>query len=220
MYVMDIKELEDEGVSITEIKQSLEIECFDKIFSRSSDLPKKFKDKALNICQELREKGSHSFITETNYSYTIWQEKNISNQKENKPNLTHINEIRSLLDNKEDSVNDSLSIDSEKESNSLEIENEQNNQLQVTNNLTANNFHSAVYIATSIAQKKKEIQELEAQLQVNLTENETISNLPSTIVQTYRGVTIETKQDSLGVQIASNIAANKKKVRTYRGIVY
>lgn len=224
MYVINIKDLETEGVSLSQIKQSLEIECFNKIFHRSSDLPKKFKDKAFNICQELREKGKHSFITETNYSYTIWQEKNLPSQEVNKHNLTAIKEIRSNSQSKEDSLNDSLSIDSKQQLTDSQIKNQVNNRLnnpaKIVNHLTANNFHSAVSLAASIAKKRQEIQELEAQLKTNLQENEFINDLPLDTLNTSDEVSFENDQDSLGVQIASNIARAKKKVRMYRGVIY
>ncbi len=86
MYVINMKDLESQGVSSTEVKKSLQIECFDKIFRRTSDLPKKFKGKAFILCQELTNSGVHSFITETNYSFTVWKEELNIEEKINQQN--------------------------------------------------------------------------------------------------------------------------------------
>jgi hypothetical protein len=65
------EELTDQGISLSEIQRSLTLNCFGKTFHRQSDLPKKFKEKALNLCQEMIEQGKESFVIETHYSYTI-----------------------------------------------------------------------------------------------------------------------------------------------------
>ena len=91
MYVINIEDLESQGVSSTEVKKSLQIECFDKIFRRTSDLPKRFKSKAFILCQELTNSGVHSFITETNYSYTVWKEELNIEEKINKQNSQNNN---------------------------------------------------------------------------------------------------------------------------------
>jgi hypothetical protein len=74
MHIVDFKDLEQQGVSAKQFEQSLQIECFSKVFQRSIDLHKRFKTKVFNVSQELTRKGIDNIITENNYSYTIWKE--------------------------------------------------------------------------------------------------------------------------------------------------
>lgn len=74
MNIISAKDLTQQGLSDLQIKKDLQIKCFDKIFERSSDLPKKFKTKAIGISHQLTKKGIQSFITETSYCYTVWKE--------------------------------------------------------------------------------------------------------------------------------------------------
>ena len=79
MKVITDKELEKSGISVSEAQKSLTLVYLDKKFIRKSDVPKKFRDTALNICNKIYEMGKESFVTETNYSYTIWEEEQKSN---------------------------------------------------------------------------------------------------------------------------------------------
>ncbi len=77
MDIIGLDNLVIQGVSLAEVQQSLSINCFDTTFKRKSDLPKKFKTKALNLSAEIVKTGIKSFVTETNYSYTVWEEEKI-----------------------------------------------------------------------------------------------------------------------------------------------
>ncbi len=74
MKLLKPEDLEKQGVSILAVQKARSLHYLSREFSRKSDLPKKFLQKALDICQEMAQTGKDSFITETNYSYTIWEE--------------------------------------------------------------------------------------------------------------------------------------------------
>lgn len=74
MKILTVNELTQQGISISEMQKSLTMTYLNKNFKRKSDLPKKFKDKALSLCAEIEGLGKESFVIETNYSYTIWEE--------------------------------------------------------------------------------------------------------------------------------------------------
>ena len=101
MKVLTGQELERSGISLSEAQRSLTLNYLNKKFVRKSDVPKKFKDKALNICYQIFEMGKESFLTETNYSYTIWEEDQKSVEaSQNKNNRTTSSQSNSIKNNK------------------------------------------------------------------------------------------------------------------------
>ncbi|MBF2056586.1 MAG: hypothetical protein IGQ45_05020 [Cyanobacterium sp. T60_A2020_053] len=74
MDILPLETLTVEGLTLPQVQQSLCIQCFGKSFQRKSDVPKKFKSKALNLASDLLKEGIESFVTETNFSYTVWAE--------------------------------------------------------------------------------------------------------------------------------------------------
>ncbi|AFZ48180.1 hypothetical protein Cyast_2231 [Cyanobacterium stanieri PCC 7202] len=78
MEILSLDNLQNYGVNPAEVQKALKIECFGKSFLRKSDVPKKFKEKALFLASELLTKGEQSFVTETNFSYTVWAEEKIA----------------------------------------------------------------------------------------------------------------------------------------------
>lgn len=78
MEILSLDNLQNHGVNPAEVQKALKIQCFGKSFLRKSDVPKKFKEKALFIASELVSKGEQSFVTETNFSYTVWTEEKVN----------------------------------------------------------------------------------------------------------------------------------------------
>lgn len=78
MDILPLETLTVEGLTLPQVQQSLSIQCFGKSFQRKSDVPKKFKAKALNLASDLLKEGIESFVTETNFSYTVWAEKKVT----------------------------------------------------------------------------------------------------------------------------------------------
>lgn len=78
MEILSLDNLQNYGVNPTEVQKALKIQCFGKSFLRKSDVPKKFREKALFLASELLTKGEHSFVTETNFSYTVWAEEKVN----------------------------------------------------------------------------------------------------------------------------------------------
>ncbi len=93
MRILTANELTKMGIAVAQVQQSLTLTYLTKEFRRQSDLPKKFKDKALNICQELYQNGKDSFVTETNYSYTVWEEEKTVNESTNTDNNSLTNSV-------------------------------------------------------------------------------------------------------------------------------
>ncbi len=69
-----IEQLQDEGIDINQIRQSLKIECFGKSFVRVKDFPMKFRDIALESCQKYVDSGIDSFVVESKFALTVWKE--------------------------------------------------------------------------------------------------------------------------------------------------
>lgn len=234
MYVIDMEDLEKEGVSLSQVQGSLEIQCFDKIFHRSSDLPKKFKDKAFNVCKKFTDTGLESFITETSYSYTIWkeiksvkEEKNSQNFSEIKPeqsspqnnhkNTDHLelvsfqNHSDSPLSNKENHNNDNDQMSNEnmweKSMNLATLIAAKDIEIETLEEEFDDSVDLATSIATQEATKEIEIQEIEIE-----KSDEEFNNESETIGK-YRGLVVDKKT-------LFRIAKAKKRVRTYRGVTY
>lgn len=74
MKILTLEDLISQGLSIPEVQKSLTMTYLSKQFRRKSDLPKKFREKALSLCAEIEDSGRESFVIETNYSYTVWEE--------------------------------------------------------------------------------------------------------------------------------------------------
>ena len=73
--ILSNNELMASGISLLNLKKSLTLTYQGKEFRRKSDIPKKFKEKALNIYHSIIQTGKKSLINEGPYSYTIWEEK-------------------------------------------------------------------------------------------------------------------------------------------------
>jgi hypothetical protein len=89
--IYTVEQLENKGVGLKEIKQGIKIKCFNKVFVRVNDFPKKFREIALKNCQNYVQSGIDSFIVESKFALTIWKEdleesfgKNTSEQNEQK----------------------------------------------------------------------------------------------------------------------------------------
>lgn len=201
MNIFDCEDLENEGVSCTQVKQSLQIECFDKVFRRSADLPKKFKTKAFNLCLELTDKGINNFITETNYSYTIWEEAKQTQQEEKNHLLKEENTEKT-------SSSSSLFIHSKEELN--------NNVPKPKEKIEAK-IEPQIFIR--ISPSHIDCDEEDTNIEPIFTPHETLNQQQPIIgnelneTQTYRGVEISK-------QTKFNLSVCPKKSRTYRGVVY
>lgn len=79
MKILTAHELTQQGISLADVQKSLTMTYLTKNFRRKSDLPKKFRDKALNLCAEIEGLGKESFVIETSYSYTVWEEEKVAN---------------------------------------------------------------------------------------------------------------------------------------------
>ncbi len=80
---LTLDELECQGYKREEFRTQLKIKYQGKIFVRLRDFPKKFRNQAIELCQGFRESQVDSFLVETGFSITVWQEEN-SQTKQNK----------------------------------------------------------------------------------------------------------------------------------------
>ncbi|HIK38528.1 MAG: hypothetical protein NZ901_04245 [Geminocystis sp.] len=72
--VISFEELNSQGISAEDFKKSLTLKYQAKTYRRRADLPKKFREKAMVLCEEIAREGKDSFVTETSFSYTVWEE--------------------------------------------------------------------------------------------------------------------------------------------------
>ncbi len=207
MYVIDREELESQGVSDSEIKKSLQIECFESTFQRSSDLPKKYKRKALDLCQEFNNNGIRSFITETNYSYTVWKESKPQTESLVNPRVTVTTTTdNDLSDRTTTMINPNpgyrVVIRSDDSSKTTIIENQeaQNPQKQVQE-------YQDLAIATSLEIKETKQEQPLVDPSVDLEQQDSES------VTTYRGVPV-------AKSVNKKVYIPKRKQLTYRGLGY
>jgi hypothetical protein len=198
MKLLLLNDLVEQGISATEIQKSLTLTCFAKTFRRQSVLPKKFKEKALNICQEMGESGQETFILETNYSYTIWvEEEKIKEQKKTSINLK--------VDNKEIIQNDEKSEMTPSFRDKTEI-----NSKQTFIPSTYNLFD--IVSSNDLQDNVREIRE-----------DKKVSSISGEIleeVKTYRGVVVNQSLKSQPIVEETSLLKQKIKPRTYRGITY
>lgn len=110
MSIINFEDLSGIGISEIQLKQSSEIECFDKIFRKSFDLSKKLKTKIVNLSEELTRKGIENFIIENDYFYTLWEEvKPVENEqkKDNNKDLSSQNSVSEIVAEETD-INDKI----------------------------------------------------------------------------------------------------------------
>ncbi|WP_373480045.1 hypothetical protein [Geminocystis sp.] len=215
MKILLLDDLVNQGVIASEIRRSLSINCFGKTFHRKSDLPKKFKEKALNICKEILDIGKESFILETNYSYTIWEEEIAVKEKIKPEYLSTVSgEIR---ENKTEKINDiPLPLSSENsrellETNSSMKEKDGNREIFAVEN----KYNLFQY--TSREDRVEIIKKSNSNRRISAQHSEEMED-----IKTYRGVVVNNNK-SIEEEIIveeKTISKHKVKPRTYRGITY
>lgn len=89
---LTLKELESQGVAPEKLKRDLKIEYLDQLFIRVADLPKKFRQNALQRCREINQSGINSFLVESQWYLTIWQQ--------DRQQISRIEEFNSRKDEK------------------------------------------------------------------------------------------------------------------------
>ncbi len=235
--ILNQEDLSNHGISAAEVQKSLEIECFKKRFRRKSDLPKKFRDKAMSVSATVMEMGLESFITETNYSYTIWEESKIqpdikptkiSTQFDNlKLSDDKSNKIHFINSSKSDSrkninqysqyindakINDVLSNNSQQKSN-IEILQSQIESLEGNIEKDVDYTYITEFSAPEMYSNSTNQTEIlnESQSTIIMSEDDISASIQP--VKKYRGVAINSGDNQL-----SNIKRSKPK--TYRGVTY
>lgn len=213
MKLIFLEELTDQGISLSEIHRSLTLNCFGKTFCRKSDLPKKFKEKALNLCQEIIEQGKESFIIETRYSYAIWIEKKTDKKNIKSEYSTVINERskESHYDTNQDFVKSS----SEKKAKEFE---EKASYIRKKDIINETIFIEEKYNFLQSSQEKinpEKIQENKNNEQLIPESLEILEN-----VKKYRGSVISQPVNIQTVVEEKTPFQDKVKRRTYRGVAY
>ncbi|BAQ62850.1 hypothetical protein GM3708_3256 [Geminocystis sp. NIES-3708] len=213
MKLLLLEELTQQGISSSEIKRSLTLNYFGKTFHRQSDLPKKFKEKALNLCQEMIKKGKESFIIDTNYSYTIWVEEDTVKEIIESQDFTVIKkEIEEY--NPEESNHFSLSSFNDNQTE-IDIETTFIDRKEINNQTIFleedyNLFQSSD--SENIQEKTKENKNKRQLISDSLEITEDVKK--------YRGATINQTTDNQIIVENQTLSNHKVKPRTYRGIAY
>jgi hypothetical protein len=75
MKVYTIDEINDYGVNYQALKDSFTLKFLDRIFVRSGDFPKRFKEKAIQACLKHQQDKLESFLVESSpFLITLWTE--------------------------------------------------------------------------------------------------------------------------------------------------
>ncbi|MGY6531043.1 MAG: hypothetical protein ACXITR_14050 [Cyanobacterium sp.] len=190
MEILSAENLQVYGVKAEDIQKSLKIECFGKSFVRESDVPKKFREKALFLSSEFLTKGKQSFVTETNFSYTVW---------------TEVKEVKT-------------SNNSRPKDNSRGDVSELNSRILARREVNNNVPRETSYRAIDTIEREVNNTQWNVQPYASPMVDKPISSPPATSpeLQTYRGVAFSAE----GKEEKKQNARNQKKVRTYRGQVY
>ncbi|AUC62008.1 hypothetical protein AA637_13040 [Cyanobacterium sp. HL-69] len=201
MEILSLEHLQTHGVKAEEIQKGLKIKCFGKSFLRKSDVPKRFREKALFLSAELLSKGEESFVTETKFSYTVWMEEKVEVMGKKFVPSKQVNSENNRV------INDN--------NNSQKFSSQ---NFRASNKKIVNNTNREEHIMSA------SITELENNVQWNISvrdKNSPTTTTPSSPPQrkvqsyeTYRGAAFihEEKEES--------ITKIKKKPKTYRGQVY
>lgn len=206
MKLLLLDDLVEQGISATELQRSMTLNCFAKTFRRESVLPKKFKDKAVNLCEEMTQLGQETFIVETNFSYTVWVEEPKIKEPKNNVNSASINSqlnTNNVDKNKNSSV--SLPVRNDEE---LEVSVSSTEKTEIDSKQT---FVPSSYNLFDIASNS-----VQKNIRQN-RENKPVSSVGED-VKTYRGAVIKDSPKSASADTSA--VKPKGKPITYRGVTY
>ncbi len=218
MKILTVDDLAQEGISISDVQKSLTMTYSTKNFRRKSDLPKKFKEKALSICAEIGNLGKESFVIETNYSYTVWEEEKSVNSEVKK---IETNSSNSLIENKEHNSDIPTSLTSVMDRNissnsQIKVNSPPQEKTTATENVAVNSGKREynLFQYTSDNDSLDNIRERQNQRLSYVEET-------STEVVKYRGFVInDSVKEATTTPLGNQSSAIKRKPRTYRGVTY
>lgn len=213
MKILTVEQLTEQGISVTEIQKSLTMTYLNKQYRRKSDLPKKFRVKVLGLCTEIENSGKQYFVTETNYSYTVWEEELVTT----KANINK-NDSETFIANNT-SINRSLDSETnttilEEKSKEVNLFTQSNIVISGNNNTDSSKREYNLFQYTANSNVLENIRQRKNQRQSSSSET-------GEEVIKYRGVainqpitpTVTTPKTHQSVTI-------NHKSRTYRGIAY
>lgn len=204
MKILTAHELTKQGISLADVQKSLTMTYLTKNFRRKSDLPKKFREKALNLCAEIEGLGKESFVIETSYSYTVWEEEKVANV-----------EVKNL--NSASPVEANINIQSSQISALDDNESKDNNRVGKSKSSSQENYSKTEYNIFQYSSKGDGFDHLKAR------KNQTASTSLDTSedLVKYRGVVVNQPPTEV-VNTPQNkpSATPKRKPRTYRGVTY
>ncbi|WP_324282585.1 hypothetical protein VKI22_02875 [Cyanobacterium aponinum UTEX 3221] len=204
MKILTAHELTQQGISLADVQKSLTMTYLTKNFRRKSDLPKKFRDKALNLCAEIEGLGKESFVIETSYSYTVWEEEKVANV-----------EVKNL--NSASPVEANINIQSSQISALDNNKSKDNNRVDKSKSSSQENYSKTEYNIFQYSSKGDGFEHLKAR------KNQTASTSLDTSedLVKYRGVVVNQPPTEV-VNTPQNkpSATPKRKPRTYRGVTY
>ncbi|MTF37986.1 hypothetical protein [Cyanobacterium aponinum] len=204
MKILTAHELTQQGISLADVQKSLTMTYLTKNFRRKSDLPKKFRDKALNLCAEIEGLGKESFVIETSYSYTVWEEEKVANV-----------EVKNL--NSASPVEANINIQSSQISALDNNKSKDNNRVDKSKSSSQENYSKTEYNIFQYSSKGDGFDHLKARK----NQTASISLDTSEDLVKYRGVVVNQPPTEV-VNTPQNkpSATPKRKPRTYRGVTY
>lgn len=214
MNILTVGQLTEQGISVTEIQKSLTMTYLNKQYRRKSDLPKKFREKVLSLCAEIENLGKQCLITETNYSYTVWEEEKLVTTKAN----INKNQSEILTDN---NTTTNPSVDSETDTTILEDNSKEVNLFTQSNTvINGNNDINSSKREYNLFQYTANSDVLE-NIRERKNQRQSLSSETGEEVIKYRGVAISQSMTATVTppQTSQSLAVNRTS-RRYRGIAY
>ncbi|WP_330203983.1 hypothetical protein [Cyanobacterium sp. Dongsha4] len=207
MKILTAHELTQQGISLADVQKSLTMTYLTKKFRRKSDLPKKFREKALNLCAEIEGLGKESFVIETNYSYTVWEEEKVVNvEVKNQNNVSPV----------EANINLQSSLMSALDGNESE-NNSRVSGVKLSSQETSNdNYSKTEYNIFQYSSNSDSFDRLKARK--NQAESTILDASEDLVV--YRGVVMSQSTEVANPPQNKPSATPKRKPRTYRGVTY
>ena len=210
------------GISTYQLKTKISLTINGKKFNRKKDIPLRFKQKVVNICQEIKENGKDFYVVENVKSYSIWEEitdVSLTNSEQNSTLVkgTESSDIKDkILLNK--TIYNHNNLSNNKTVGRTARQNHSHFQ-------TLNNRSSMPEMKVFI-RKEEKFAEISPQLMIE-SENDTSPVMPHRtsvskvkMVRKYRGVIIEESQNNPSSNVLKPTPSSKvKTVKKYRGVI-
>lgn len=223
--IVSFEDLNNQGISAEDLKKSLTLKYQSKTYRRRADLPKKFRDKAVILCEEIAREGKDSFVTETSFSYTVWEEEK-SFVEEYKNTLIRETE-ENYITNSSPADYENTTVWETKEENITRQKAEMIEMMTTIlenttfgdSNINTKADNGSVKREYNLFQYTREKNYLPSLEDIQNRQDDTNAIISPEEVIKYRGVVVNQAEKPTTVA-TSPLQQTPKKTRVYRGVVY